>query len=449
MSPRPVFSAFGIPVSFDPWFLFGCFIFYQLSGGCRPGLFAAGFMVVFVVIHEFGHALAARGFGHSAEIVVSFLGGWTAHGGSARLPPSKRAIISVAGPLAQLFTALPALVAAELLSTNDPELRIDLFNAIGWTGVVLAIMNLLPLWPLDGGHLVVTAIERLGKPHLRRAYLQVSLAFSGVLLLIGLQRGTVGELIMRPFEQLASGIGFGTGLSTWLKMVILAPGLALTSTLFIGLFCALSSWQALQVANLGQVTVQRNGVDRRQVEHSVHEAAVRNAERSGWETHQVQEFPKGTHPSPWLQAHLAARQGASPSEVAAVLTRLGHSSRSWVLDDPGRPELDALIDMVPPSAATSLGALEVRRYHGNAEQFLELCAMAAKESGSAEPLYLAAEGLSVRGKPEAAVEWLRAAVEMAPDPARMALSKPLRPCNGRVDFQQLLGQAERTAVSRR
>jgi len=195
--------------------------------------------------------------------------------------------------------------------------------------------------------------------------------------------------------------------------------------------------------------VQRNGVDRRQVEHSVHEAAVRNAERSGWETHQVQEFPKGTHPSPWLQAHLAARQGASPSEVAAVLTRLGHSSRSWVLDDPGRPELDALIDMVPPSAATSLGALEVRRYHGNAEQFLELCAMAAKESGSAEPLYLAAEGLSVRGKPEAAVEWLRAAVEMAPDPARMALSKPLRPCNGRVDFQQLLGQAERTAVSRR
>ena len=79
MFRRPLFHAFGIPVTVDPFFFFGLFIFYSISGGGRGGVYTAVALAVFVLIHELGHALVARRLGGEVAISLNFMVGWASY----------------------------------------------------------------------------------------------------------------------------------------------------------------------------------------------------------------------------------------------------------------------------------------------------------------------------------------------------------------------------------
>lgn len=108
-----------------------------------------------ILAHEFGHALTARHYGVQTRSIELW-----ALGGVARLDresPSPRAegVIAVAGPMVSASIAVSALVAWSWLVTTplDP----NLVSMIGWLGLVngiLAVFNLLPGAPLDGGRIV-------------------------------------------------------------------------------------------------------------------------------------------------------------------------------------------------------------------------------------------------------------------------------------------------------
>ncbi len=133
---------------------FAAFIgIYWAAFGMKFGI---GFAML-ILLHEMGHFLDIKRRGLPAEMPV-FLPGlgayvrWQALGVSLET----RAAISLAGPLAGFFVALAC--AALWWQTGNP-----LWAALARAGAVLNLLNLVPVWVLDGGQaaLALSKMERI------------------------------------------------------------------------------------------------------------------------------------------------------------------------------------------------------------------------------------------------------------------------------------------------
>jgi len=119
-------------------------------------MFGIGFAVL-ILIHEMGHFIDIKRRGLPAEMPV-FLPGlgayvrWQALG----VPLETRAAVSLAGPLAGFFAALACAVL--WWQTGNP-----LWAALARAGAVLNLLNLIPVWVLDGGQaaLALSKTERI------------------------------------------------------------------------------------------------------------------------------------------------------------------------------------------------------------------------------------------------------------------------------------------------
>lgn len=119
------------------------------------------FLILFAVVllHELGHALMARYYGiRTRDITLMPIGG---RAQMERIPevPMQEILISLAGPAVNVALAvlsymllLPSIQkqGIEILSYIDSSLLIRFF----WLNVVLAIFNLLPAFPMDGGRVL-------------------------------------------------------------------------------------------------------------------------------------------------------------------------------------------------------------------------------------------------------------------------------------------------------
>jgi Zn-dependent protease len=114
---------------------------------------AALIAVVSLFAHELAHALVARSFGIPVRTISLFMLGGMAH--ITRESPSPRAefLIAVVGPVVSLAIGILAGVASWALGGVSPPLA-----ALGfWLAMVnipLAIFNLVPAYPLDGGRVL-------------------------------------------------------------------------------------------------------------------------------------------------------------------------------------------------------------------------------------------------------------------------------------------------------
>ncbi len=441
---------FGIPVRFDLWFAFGLFIFYSLSGGGQRGLYTVVAIAVFVVFHEFGHAFAAKAFGVPSEVRLSFLGGWTSFPGTT-LSRWQRNVISFAGPGTELVLGVAGLAVVRAFvdpstSMAAAERYIDLHGAIGWAGVMLAVLNLMPIWPLDGGHLMSSLVERIAGPSGRIAFLQFSVVVSGVIVALSFSGG---EGSLRSFSSRQQSEALTAPLlgAVW-HYVLAAPALAM-SALFIAVFTGLESWRALQVARIGGGIAAPTPQDAQASRTLDRALAIRAAERQGWETGVPGAFPRGAGPSPWLQAHLAGRSGVDASRMSAILDGLAGRDDSWEIDRLDRPEVGQLLAFVGPTAGLAPRAVAARVVHGTVDDLIA-AAMASYQAGwRPDAFYVVAEGLAHRGLLDDAMVWLTSAVERGPDPRRLAMSPEFRPLHARSDFQRLLGVAERAVPNGR
>ena len=140
---------------------FAAFIgIYWAAWGMKFGI---GFALL-ILLHEMGHFIDIKRRGLPAEMPV-FLPGlgayvrWQALG----VPLETRAAISLAGPLAGFFVALAC--AALWWQTGNP-----LWAALARVGAVLNLLNLIPLWILDGGQAVL-ALSKMDRAILLAACL--------------------------------------------------------------------------------------------------------------------------------------------------------------------------------------------------------------------------------------------------------------------------------------
>jgi Zn-dependent protease len=164
MTPR--FQLAGFPVQIHPlFFLTAIGLGYPLLG--EPGRLVVWFCVLFtaVLAHELGHALMYRRWGCPASIQLHGLGGTTTGEGAERLSHRQDLWVSLAGPgvnllLGGLILALDALSpvgqAGGLVSFT---VRLLIATHFG-----LALFNLLPIHPLDGGQ-AMAAVIRQRKGH--------------------------------------------------------------------------------------------------------------------------------------------------------------------------------------------------------------------------------------------------------------------------------------------
>jgi Zn-dependent protease len=108
--------------------------------------FAAG-LIALILAHEMGHYIEARRWGMHPKLPVFVLVGAYVKLRNEGLTPWKHAWIALAGPF--LGSVAAAMIWAAGQASNS-----DMLRAIGFTGFVLNLFNLIPIGFLDGGHVL-------------------------------------------------------------------------------------------------------------------------------------------------------------------------------------------------------------------------------------------------------------------------------------------------------
>jgi len=154
----------GIPIELDySWFLVFALVAWTLASGYFPsefknwptaeywgvGIAAAVVFFLSVVLHELGHSIVARHYGIPVSSIRLFI-----FGGVSQIetePPSAKAefLMAIVGPLVSL--ALAGIFAGlGIVSASVPPL-LALAKYLAYINGALALFNLIPGFPLDGG----------------------------------------------------------------------------------------------------------------------------------------------------------------------------------------------------------------------------------------------------------------------------------------------------------
>lgn len=138
---------------------------WYMEGGLRAVAEGVVFVLVLflcVVLHELGHALTARRFGiRTRSITLYPIGGVSR---MERMPkePSRELAIAVAGPVVNIVIAVLLLPVLILTSGWDWQAAVALdapFVAkLMSVNLLLAVFNLLPAFPMDGGRVLRAAL---------------------------------------------------------------------------------------------------------------------------------------------------------------------------------------------------------------------------------------------------------------------------------------------------
>lgn len=208
-----LFKLFGFSVKVDlSWLFIFALLTWSLATGLFPkfyegfspgtywGMGFAGALGLFasVVAHELSHSLVARRYGMEMRGITLFI-----FGGVAEMdeePPSPRGefMMAAAGPLASLVVAAIAYGVywvGELATW--PVAATAVFWYLALINVVLAIFNLIPAFPLDGGRLARAVLWHF-KGNLKWATRKTATAgnvFGIVLIVLGLLSVISGNFV--------------------------------------------------------------------------------------------------------------------------------------------------------------------------------------------------------------------------------------------------------------
>jgi Zn-dependent protease len=136
---------------------------------------------VSILIHEFGHVLMGRLFGTRGHIVLYSFGG-LAIGSSALRNRWQRIAVYLAGPTAGFVLFGLVWLAVRYANLKDvPPLVLDAIDDLFWINLFWGAMNLLPVWPLDGGQASRDFLDWLIPDKGIRAALGISMVTAGFL----------------------------------------------------------------------------------------------------------------------------------------------------------------------------------------------------------------------------------------------------------------------------
>lgn len=167
---------FGIDIFLDgSWFLVAFLITWSFAGilseqtglGLSEGAyFVMGILAAIVffaslVAHEMSHALVARSRGIAVRSITLFVFGGVAQITKDPETPGDEFKVAAVGPLASLVLGGLLLGLGFAASVAGVPVAAGIFGLTGSLNLVLAVFNLLPGFPLDGGRLLRAAVWRV------------------------------------------------------------------------------------------------------------------------------------------------------------------------------------------------------------------------------------------------------------------------------------------------
>jgi Zn-dependent protease len=370
MSSQPAFRLFGFPVHVRPGF-YMFMVIVVIANGPDLGLWLAAFIAVLTLIHELGHAFAARATGARAEISLDLLAGYASFVPTRHLKRWERAGISFAGPAIQIGVSVIALLLMGEHPLHPGFGASDAARALWWAGPVIGLFNLLPILPFDGGNIVLAGLDKvLGKrAQITMLYFSLALTLGGGLWLLTQPR-------------------FGT------------------IAIYAAIFPLMAQFQMLRA--------------HRESEQPTSLEAATLAETAAWHKGDVTLMLPGQVPSPWYRANQQLHQ-TSPEMARAVLLDDFADPRPprWI--PPAAADertLSSLVELLPrplptgnPHAEHALGEILVRL--GDYDTAAHYAADSFRRAPSPISAFTIARSAAALGDRDTALGWLRAAENLA------------------------------------
>jgi len=161
-------TIFGVPISIDfSWFLIFALIAYtislgyeggypELSTGLRWGLAIATALLFFVslLLHELAHSIVAKRTGIPVHGITLFLFGGVSRITREAERPRTEFGISIVGPLTSAFLGLVFLGGYFGLRSSSVQPLAGACEYLSFINFALAVFNMLPGFPLDGGRVL-------------------------------------------------------------------------------------------------------------------------------------------------------------------------------------------------------------------------------------------------------------------------------------------------------
>jgi len=207
-----LFTVFGFAIRADlSWLVILTLVVWSLASGVFPeaypghtlgtyilmGLAGALGLFASVVVHELCHSLVARRYGLTMEGITLFIFGGVAEMTEEPPNPKTEFMMALAGPVASLVIGVVAVAAAFLGSASAwwPAGVVTL-RWIGFINILLAVFNLIPGYPLDGGRILRSILWHI-KGRLRWAT-RIASRVGEVLGLLLIGFGLVSLLTLNP-----------------------------------------------------------------------------------------------------------------------------------------------------------------------------------------------------------------------------------------------------------
>ncbi|HBG25560.1 MAG: peptidase M50 [Planctomycetes bacterium GWF2_41_51] len=208
-----LFSLFGFKVKLDiTWFILAVLITWSLAKGVFPMYFegltpatywwmgAVGAVGLFVsiIFHEFFHSFIAKLYGLPMKGITLFIFGGVSEMEEEPESPKIEFLMAIAGPISSLVLGgIFYLLVLISRGINMPQSVSGVLIYLSIINVVLAVFNMIPAFPLDGGR-VLRSILWGAKHNLRWAtHIASSLgsAFGILLIILGIMSLISGNFI--------------------------------------------------------------------------------------------------------------------------------------------------------------------------------------------------------------------------------------------------------------
>ena len=208
-----LFSLFGFEVSVDAsWLLLAILVTWTLAVSAFPqltpgldslsywlmGAAATAGLLLSIVFHEMAHSLVARHYGIPIRGITLFIFGGVAELTEEPAHPRDELLMAAAGPAASiLLAACLFLLSSVIPAWNGPGSIVGVLSYLALINGVLALFNLVPAFPLDGGRVFRAALWWWRGDHewATRIAAGAGSLFGIFLIVLGLIRVLQGDLV--------------------------------------------------------------------------------------------------------------------------------------------------------------------------------------------------------------------------------------------------------------
>lgn len=207
-----LFTIFGFQVKLDAsWLVLAFLIAWTLAVGLFPfqtpglargaywwmGVAGAIGLFLSIVWHELCHSLVARRYGLPMRGITLFIFGGVAE--MSAEPPNARVefLMAIAGPVSSLVLSGVCAAIHTTLRGYGPVAPLAVIAYLAWVNMALALFNLIPAFPLDGGRVLRAALWqwRGNLPRATRIASRIGSGFGIALMALGVVQLFFGSLI--------------------------------------------------------------------------------------------------------------------------------------------------------------------------------------------------------------------------------------------------------------